>query len=362
MNQKLLALCAAGVLAIAMAGCSDTSGTASSEPTETIAATEVPVEMPTEEPTDAPADAAGVLAGTADLSKAETVEGLTYHVDPAWTAQDTSSEVPSSDGMGNLTVILRTYIAGDPADMNMMQVQAQQLDPSLVAMIDALDDDALATALGSMGTVTSTTSTEYGDVTTSMENMEHPPAGACAAWVYTAEYAEGVPMRGAEIVTDTHLYVINAVGTVADLWPQIEASLSLAVANSEEVTDTVDTTVATGVAPTVYDDANVSGFETFTAVNGELESVHISKLDAGNTMVVKYVFDVPDKSAVEENIVDLIQNQGASAFDEIQMWAVDGSGTKFMAFTLDQPDIMSVADGSVPAGALRSVAKAWESY
>lgn len=78
-----------------------------------------------------------------------------------------------------------------------------------------------------MGTTTTTTSTEVGDVTSTMTPMGNPPAGARAAWTYTAEYSEGVPMQGAEIVTDTHIYMISCTGTLTDVWPQVEATITL---------------------------------------------------------------------------------------------------------------------------------------
>lgn len=109
-------------------------------------------------------------------------------------------------------------------------------------------------------------------------------------------------------------------------------------------------------------EANVSGVESYTAQNGALESVSVNQIAAGNTIIAKYVFSTPNKRAVEENAVDLIQNQGGALFDEIQVWAVDGSGTKFLAFTIDQPAITDIANGSVSAGTLQSVATEWESY
>ena len=240
MKRTWIAMCCAVALSATLCACSADSGTATT-PTETpdaetvVDVTELPVDE-TSEPivddaeTETPAatdDMTATDTASANLTESVTLEGLTYLVDPAWTSQETTTEMPASDGSGNLTAVLRSYISGSPADMNMLQVQAQQIDPAIATLLNTMDEATLKSALGSMGTTTTTTSTEYGDVTSSMESMTNPPAGARAAWTYTAEYSESVPMKGAEIVTDTNIYLISTVGTLTELWPQIEASLAL---------------------------------------------------------------------------------------------------------------------------------------
>ena len=126
---------------------------------------------------------------------------------------------------------------------------------------------------------------------------------------------------------------------------------------TEEATEALEPEDAAGVEPNVLEpEANVSGRETYTALNGKVESVNISMVGDKATIVAKYAMPDTSVDAVMDNTLDLIQNQDGALFGEIQVWAVDGSGDKFISFTLDQPDIQSVADGSAQ---IRSVATDW---
>lgn len=96
----------------------------------------------------------------------------------------------------------------------------------------------------------------------------------------------------------------------------------------------------------------------YTIKFGNLQDVTETDLNGKNILVIKAKIkgSYNDKATVDQNyfnVEDLIKNQGADQYDEIQYWAVadmsGGSEQKVISFTLPADLIQAVADGSVPA-------------
>lgn len=89
---------------------------------------------------------------------------------------------------------------------------------------------------------------------------------------------------------------------------------------------------------------------------GELLDVVVQ--ESSNTLIIKAKINpsMTNKQTVQQNyhsVEDLIRNQGANVYDEIQYWAVadmtDGSESKVINFTLDKGTIDAVANEQIHA-------------
>ena len=89
---------------------------------------------------------------------------------------------------------------------------------------------------------------------------------------------------------------------------------------------------------------------------GELVSAIESENDAGRVLVVKGDVDanLTNSTTIKQNYmnaIDLIQNQGADAFDQFQYWAIaparDGSEVKYISFKLNKDAIQGVKNGNI---------------
>ena len=150
----------------------------------------------------------------------------------------------------------------------------------------------------------------------------------------------------------------------ARLREEMEARLN-ALYDLDPSADIVVESEASAAAPPVSPNVlspehNVTGRESYTASHCILESVNLSGNSAGHVLVAKYVSTNKSKNDVLADTVDLIRNQGAAAFDQVQIWAVDGQGNKFISFTINQPDLQSIADGAIDETGIQSVAVDWQ--
>lgn len=93
---------------------------------------------------------------------------------------------------------------------------------------------------------------------------------------------------------------------------------------------------------------------SLTVPHGEVLDVNIT----GDTLIVKtkITSSFSNHSTISQNffnLEDLIKNQGCSAYDEIQYWAVadmsDGSESKVVSFTAPKSTIDGIKDGSIDA-------------
>lgn len=115
-----------------------------------------------------------------------------------------------------------------------------------------------------------------------------------------------------------------------------------------------DTVTANVLSP----EYNASGVVEYDSQKGQLVDVQISNNETGNVIVAKYyIASALDNTMMLNmvlfNIFDLVQNEGGSAFDEVQVWAqapsTSGEDVKFVQFTLSKPVLeLIAANGCVP--------------
>lgn len=98
--------------------------------------------------------------------------------------------------------------------------------------------------------------------------------------------------------------------------------------------------------------------------HGELVSAIENEIDGRSVLVVKAKISSSYNNAATidqnyYNVEDLVKNQGADKFDEIQYWAVadmsSGSEEKVVSFTVGSELIQQIVAGSLPANQMGDV-------
>ena len=96
----------------------------------------------------------------------------------------------------------------------------------------------------------------------------------------------------------------------------------------------------------------------YYALHGTVQSVITDGGNNGKSMVFKNKItpSYSNKATVDQNyyvVEDLVKNQGATDFEEIQYWAVadmtDGSESKVISFTVPKSTMDLIAGGRLPA-------------
>lgn len=104
------------------------------------------------------------------------------------------------------------------------------------------------------------------------------------------------------------------------------------------------------------DDANENQ-ESFKLQHGE----KLEETITGDILVIKAKIEpsLNNKTTISQNglnVEDLIENQGADKFKEIQYWAVadmsDGSEKKVVSFTVNEEMINNIKDGNIPGNTI----------
>lgn len=158
------------------------------------------------------------------------------------------------------------------------------------------------------------------------------------------------------------ILVLLFVGCVGAAGDRNKDKQEGATTTEESVSESSSSAATEEPSPSMEPSVEDATEPEYTLLHGELESAIVTDMGDGRVILVikgNVPANISNKTTIDQNyynVFNLIQEQGATNYTEIQYWAVasmsNGEIEKYISFTVDQTLIESIVNDQVAANEL----------